>query len=284
MNKLQAVSALFFIGTLAWATKPEAQPNQAPSVADSSSGVPTASVAPAIEGASLPTDEAVAVVVPEPVLLPETTAEEVMESLQSVYVPTPDVVADPVDIPTTNDEQGYLTTTAIRAWLREHSGGRSWSYSGGNYGAPLRNHLIRTHGWRESQLLPLSDSELRQLHSADHNGQLSPRSEPDLTLTLASASDEGVPVWFNTADDYWWWTHEGKNYRWHTLREGETYGGRFVFVGGRMCPNGQPAATAPTPAATVTRERTVTRSYSGSNCPNGQCGNQRYRARSRWRW
>lgn len=281
MNKLQTVSALFFVGTLAFASRPLAQ---APSVV----AQPDAAVSPsgsevAVEGASIDAQDAIAVVVPEPVILPETTAEEVMDSLQSVYTPTP----DPVDIPTTNDINGYLTATAIQAWLRDNSGGRSWSYSGGNYGAPLRNHLIRTHGWRESQLLPLSDSELRQLHSADHNGQLSPRSEPDMTLTLASASDEGVPVIYNTSDDYWYWTYNGRRYRWHTLVEGQTYGGRFVYSSGRMCPNGQPdPVAAPTPSVTVTRERTVTRSYSNSNCPNGNCANPRYRSRGRFwgRW
>lgn len=214
---------------------------------------------------------------PEPIaVVPERTADDIMEGLQEAF----DDVVDPVDVPTTHDANGYLLGSAIESWLASHGSGRSWSYSGGNYGAPLRNHLIRTHGWRESQLLQLNDSQLRELHSADHNGRLGPRSDVEVNIVMASASDEGVPVYYDSRDDYWHWNWNGRNYRWHTLEEGKTYGGRFVYHEGRMCHNGAECTTAPV----VRSAPPVVRIGSSSGgCPGGNCPRPMMRFGRRWR-
>lgn len=225
--------------------------------------------------------EQLAVVPEPPPIMPERTVDEIMSDLQLAH---DEVAPDPVDVPLTHDGGGYLTTAAIREWLREKSGGGGWSYGGGDYGAPLRNHLIRTHGWRESQLIGLSDSELRELHSADHNGRLGPKSDVSVTLALVSASDEGVPVYFDTTDDYWHWEWANRNYRWHTLEEGKTYGGRFVYHDGRMCWNGEAIEEAPpAPVARAVYVAPVRISSSGG-CPNGRCPlpSSNYRRRGRW--
>lgn len=202
---------------------------------------------------------------PEPIaVVPERTADDIMEGLQEAF----DEIVDPVDVPTTHDGNGYLLGSAIESWLASHGSGRSWSYSGGNYGAPLRNHLIRTHGWRESQLMGLNDSQLRELHSADHNGRLGPRSDVEVNIVMASASDEGVPVYYDSRDDYWHWNWNGRNYRWHTLEEGKTYGGRFVYHEGRMCWNGAECTTAPVVRSAPPVVR-IGSSYGG--CPGGNC-------------
>lgn len=223
------------------------------------------------------------VVPPEPeaiAVAPARTADDIMEGLQEAF----DDVVDPVDVPMTHDGNGYLTSSAIAAWLSQHSGGRGWSYGGGDSGAPLRNHLIRSHGWRESQLLGLNDSQMRELHSASHNGRLRPRSDVDnLNIMMTSASDEGVPVYFDTRDDYWHWVADGVNYRWHTLEEGRTYGGRWVFQGGRMCDNGRECSTVTQPARTYSPP-VVRIGSSSSGCPSGNCPRpQMFRGR-RGRW
>lgn len=35
-------------------------------------------------------------------------------------------------------------------------------------------------------------------------------------------------------DGYFYWTYGGQRYRWHTLKEGRTYGGRFKYRNGVM--------------------------------------------------
>lgn len=181
----------------------------------------------------------------------------------------PEIVEPEIPEPEpTHSASGYLTTDAIRDWIHSHyQQGQSLRW-GVNPSSAVWRHLQDgnegTHVWQAWQVEDLSQWEALALHDATHRGLIQPTSH-------VSASPSGLTV-TRRADGYAYWSHGGRWYRWHTLVEGTTYGGRFVYRSGRM-------HVLETPEVMVTRERerTVTidpapvRIYSSGGCANGNC-------------
>lgn len=266
MKNIVAAIAVAVIGTTTYLVA------QAPSAPASSADVPTVSVTPAVEGASTcrcgpdcdcvdcPCSNQYSLNIPEIVTVPTPAVEPEPEIVPELAEPEP---ASPA----------YLTTAQIRSWIADHyTRGQSLRW-GVNPSSAVWSHLQDgnegTHVWRADQVSGLSQWEALALHDATHRGLITPTSP----VSFSDAPDGIAVVYRNNRYE---WSHGGTTWYSSRVREGYTYGGRrFEYRAGRMHALDQPAVT-------VTRERTVTRTYSNSGgCANGQCA--RPRMFGRWR-
>jgi hypothetical protein len=132
-----------------------------------------------------------------------------------------------------NPESRILNPPALRdriANYRARGGGIV-----GVRGMTITTHMLRDHGWSESQLAGLSADELYLLHGMQHAGRINPQ---EFAVETNSSSAGGYPV--RVAGGSVQWTVDGIT--WSNLGsgqpvEGQVYRGNgrsFVYRGGRM--------------------------------------------------
>ena len=201
-----------------------------------------------------------------PEIEPEATLHVAIQS----YEPTPS--------PRLHTDDGYLTPAGVVAWLDQNGHRDHWSYPGGNDTVNEHiSHMVSTHGWESWQLQGLTYQQLEKLHSADHDNLIGPRSRIE-EIAMASEATEAppvetdacIPIRYNEADQKFYWTYGGREFRWESLEEGLTYGGRFLYRDGCMHYVGAAEQTVP---PVVIRN---TSGVSSSNCPGGRCNLPRY--------
>lgn len=209
----------------------------------------------------------------------EPVTEPVEEPVPPPAVPEADPFEPPpmASEPVYEETGGFLTATEIREWIADHyTQGQRLDYDV-NPRSAVWSHLQDgndgTHIWLDEQVDDLSQWEALALHDATHKELITPTSIPQ--SGVAATVEDGEVT--DGGDGWYYWSFNGRRYRWHTLEDGRYYGGgRFLYQGGRMHLQAtQESTPPPTTPPVVLRSR----SYNDDYCP--ECQNRRYRFRLR---